>query len=445
MESTASSIIDPFAEPDAYHVAFSSIIQRSKESILTALSLNGRYLACYAHDDKLSLLDTQTGCVAGILSFDDTKQVTSMTWISDSTLLIGDSCGHVQAGTLAFRRNMGTDTVMELSTVAHETLHAILALAYDPDTGLFAYADRNNSLLVFRLHLEQSSVKTCQLIDQRMGVSPLGNVTEIKFFGSVTITQTKSLFIGMEFSTGIWMGEKHPIIEFKINHFSVAKAVISQDGRMMAIITPELRVIIWPLLPSGPDYSDERTFQIPVGPNNFPLGSIAPLAFVQGGDLMTANPFGGVYLLSERAEQRWMFDFSSKCVKSILCHGSWIYMTSVDTYNVIRADAYTNVNSLAKFFANASDSESDKAVMPYIQKHVRLDVPELTPIPDVRRQQNLIFSGTCFILAIAAVLLLSTFHVQREVKTCRQLMLTEGYFYALQDFIRNRANPFADI
>ncbi|KAG8692792.1 hypothetical protein FRC08_009538 [Ceratobasidium sp. 394] len=128
--------------------------------------------------------------------------------------------------------------------------------------------------------------------------------------------------IGMEFSIGIWTGERSLLKEFRFNNFRLSNMAVSADETLAAVVTHDLRVVVWPLLPSGPDLSDQHIYNLPaspdnLAPDNFPFVPDAPLAFMPGNKLLVVNLFGGVVLLSGQAEELCTFNFPTHHVKSI--------------------------------------------------------------------------------------------------------------------------------
>ncbi|KAG8714291.1 hypothetical protein FRC08_012127 [Ceratobasidium sp. 394] len=388
--------------PIEYRPAFSSVVQLPRwDHVLASLSPDGRYLA-YCNNETLSLLDTRTGLVVGIVKFQSDNCVTSIIWINESILFMGKSCGSIQVGALVLEDNdMSDSRVMELSTIIQETCHAIISLAYDSVTGLFAFADRKGNLLVFRLHLERSHSKKWRLIDQRTTFTTGGQVSDMRFFGN---TRNKQLFIGLDNGAMIWTGVRQPFKQLDLDDFSVSNCTISEDGAMMAVATRDLRIIVWPLLASGPDLKDPRVFTIPADLAHSSFTPGAAISFVKGRYLLIAYPLGGVCLLSEDGEPDWIATFANLRVKSIICYDKWVYLTTLDPVNAVHVNAFTSdLTAIQKFDASANNWKSAVDKQPLIQEYACR--PTLL-VPEARRQSLKFLGFTLYLVAMVAMAVL---------------------------------------
>ncbi|KAG8691106.1 hypothetical protein FRC11_006761 [Ceratobasidium sp. 423] len=215
-------------------------------------------------------------------------------------------------------------------------------MAFDPETGLFAFADQYG-FLVFRTNPNRARSKKWLLIDRRNTVSTGGRVCDLTFILSAN-TQTKRLFIGTTNGAMIWTGKDEPFFQLNLNNMHVARCIVSNNGTMLAASTPDLRVLMWPILASGLDLADQRVFRIPTGRNHCPLIPGAPLAFFGDDHLLTADPLGRIYLINTWGEEQDSLNLTAWYLSTISFTDNWLYVTSINHVNEVHINAYSNNN-----------------------------------------------------------------------------------------------------
>ncbi|KAF8594171.1 hypothetical protein BDV93DRAFT_565701 [Ceratobasidium sp. AG-I] len=357
-----------------FTLAFTQTSRNSDQYFLSSLSPNGSYLASSGGEGLVSLLYTKAGTKIGILDFGHSRRITALQWIDDSRLLMGNTCGEIQIGRLCLGQSQRVDNFMIITTLMHKADIPVLALAYDLSTGFFAFANQH-ALFVFRLYLERARSRKWRLISEvecDPGVCDR-KICSLQFLG----IGKGQLYVGMNQGAIIWTGPRQPTVELGMGDISSGKCVVSHDGRFLAISTNDLQVVVIPVLPNGIDPTQQHTFRIPMGRNYIPLILPAPICFTHDNKILTADPFGRVYMLNSKAEEVTSLSFGGQYsyITSIICHASWMYLTSVSCWNTINTDAFSNDATglkelrVAEFFSDVEQKPIVQKVPPASSKN----------------------------------------------------------------------------
>ncbi|KDN37576.1 hypothetical protein RSAG8_10093, partial [Rhizoctonia solani AG-8 WAC10335] len=212
-------------------------------------------------DSNLIFVDFRSGQLVGVVDLESRFHVTSILWVSDSLLYIGCSTGVL----FAVNYSPGAEFPIEMRPVVTPFTSPITALALDPMRGFLGVGCAGDAFVFSRPKFED--INSWELVDHIPTPSNnlQGLVTSLIFY--TTPTGESQLFIGYaKEGFCIWRGPHNhqptpQIYNADKGICSIGSAVLSADGRFIAVVTLDHAIVLYPLTINGPAIYERQVIQ----------------------------------------------------------------------------------------------------------------------------------------------------------------------------------------
>ncbi|KAG8716032.1 hypothetical protein FRC09_016106, partial [Ceratobasidium sp. 395] len=278
----------------------------------------GDLLASTDENGKLLLTNTNNGRTFGTIDFGHDRRVTHLHWATNIGLIVGNEAGEVIQADIARSAAPNSPDLAMLSLITRND-QPVKGLCFDIAKYLLAVSF-HGELQIWRGHLARGYRREWVLYDtlpiQRNGTG--WPVATMAFFSN----EYKSLFVATDAGFAIWAYSDKSLWWYdKASPYAIGHCAVSPNSRTLVVSTRDFRLFIWPLSAVGPVSRQQRTFRIPASHGRRDDLEAAPVNFLTSKSIVTADPFGAVYIISLDGQMQSVFSIGDNfLVKSIWVH-----------------------------------------------------------------------------------------------------------------------------
>ncbi|KDN33768.1 hypothetical protein RSAG8_13143, partial [Rhizoctonia solani AG-8 WAC10335] len=305
-----------------------------------SITPNGVHLLL-ATDNSIAVVDTRIGSVQVVINTGPTSRLTTATWLSDDSSIVGCHDGHLFVARFQPATMFGSPSVT-IGYAFQDLNLPVRHLCYNRNSELLAVGYERGVSIWRRMPT------TWRIVDRfsvpvQVGIS---GIRTMQFVGD----SNQMLFVGGGFGHAVWSG-RDQVVFFTANTLvcRIGSSAVSADGKFLVVGALNQRVHVWPVTSDG--LSSGGIYELQSGAEYHRMNPYIPVAMTDSGLVVAGSRVGELAFVQTNGAHAFNMYFERNLsTVGLLSHHDRLYVAFMGPLGYVIVVAYSRTRGALQVF-----------------------------------------------------------------------------------------------